>query len=371
VNPSRTAPSGGSSILLTPTLRIRRPFMHVRDPEILVRIARTVLLTALVATALPTARAAAQVDGLTGTIIVTNKNIASATMIDVSTGRALVTFPTGQGPHEIALSDNGTIAVVTDYGGSPGNTLTVIEVAGRRVVRTIDLGQYRRPHGIRFFAGDTLIVVTSEASRNVVFVNVAAGEVRKAIETTQNGSHMLGLVADRSRIYTGNIGSNTVSELNVATGELVRTFDVPAQPEAINVTPDGREVWVGSNATGKVSVVDPRSGTVKTVAEGFAWPYRVAYTPDLKTALIPDLGNEVLRFFDRASLRELGRIEFTGGGPQGITITPDGKYAFLSMSKQARVAIIDIAARKVAGYLPAAETPDGVVYTTRTFPRPD
>jgi len=313
----------------------------------------------------------AQVEGLTGSLIVTNKSIAKATVIDVATGRALATLPTGGGPHEIAISPSGNVAVVTDYGTgpSPGHTLTVIDLPGLRVARTIELGQYTRPHGITFFAGDTLAVVTSESSRNVVIVNIAEGAVRRAIATTQNGSHMLGLTADRSRIFTGNIGSNTVSELNVATGEPVRTFQVPAQPEAINVTPDGTEVWVGSNATGRVSVVNPRTGEVSTAAEGFGWPYRVCYTPDVRTVLMPDLRNEQLRFIDRASRAELGRIDFTGGGPQGIIITPDGRYAFLSLSTQARVAIIDIAARSVTGYLPAGETPDGVVYSTRVLAR--
>jgi DNA-binding beta-propeller fold protein YncE len=311
----------------------------------------------------------AQVAGLGGTLVITNKSPSTATIIDVASGRVLATLPTGQGPHEVTLSPDGRVAVVTDYSGQPGKTLTVIDVPGLRVVRTIDLGDYRRPHGIQFIAGDSLVAATSEASGNVVVVNVARGEVQRAIATRGNGSHMLGIVGDRSRIYTGNIGSNTVSELDARSGQFVRSFDVPAQPEAINVTPDGKEVWVGSNGTGKVSVVDPSTGAIATAAEGLGWPYRVAFTPDLRTVLLPDLRKEELRFLDRATRRELGRLTFTGGGPQGIMITPDGRYAFQSLSTQARVAIIDIANRTVAGYIAAGETPDGVAYTTRVFAR--
>ena len=309
----------------------------------------------------------AQVKGLAGTIVITNKSPATATIIDVGSGKALATLPTGQGPHEVIMSRDGRVAVVSDYGaqGPGGNSLTIIDVPGLRVARTIDLGQYRRPHGMVFLPGDSLVAVTSEATGNVVIVNVGAGAVRRAIPTTQNGSHMVAVVADGSRMYTGNIGSGTVSELNTATGELVRTFPVPAQPEAINVTPDGAEVWVGSNATGKVSVVDPKSGNVTTAAEGVSWPYRVLFSPDRKLTFLPDLRNEELRFLDRASRKELGRLTFKDGGPQGITITPDGKYLLQSLSKQARVAIIDVATRAVLGHLAAGETPDGIAYTTR------
>jgi DNA-binding beta-propeller fold protein YncE len=311
--------------------------------------------------------AVAQVAGLSGTLVVTNKTPATATIIDVATGRVHATLPTGQGPHEVAISGDGRVAVVTDYGaqGPGGNTLTVIDVPAKRVARTIELGTYRRPHGIRFLPGDSLVAVTSEASRNVLVVHVAEGAVRRVIPTGQAGSHMVGVVADGSRLFTGNIGSNSVSELNGASGELVRTFEVPAQPEAINVTPDGAEVWVGSNATGRVSVLDPKSGNVVTAAEGLGWPYRVLFTPDLKTVMLPDLRNEELRFLDRASRRELSRLTFSGGAPQGITITPDGRYVFQSLSQQGRVAIIDVATRAVVGHLGAGDTPDGVVYTTR------
>lgn len=308
----------------------------------------------------------AQVAGLAGTLVITNKAPSTATIVDVATGRALATLPTGQGPHEVAMSADGRVAVVTDYGaqGPGGNTLTVIDVPGLRVARTIDLGQYRRPHGIAFLPGDSLVAVTSEASRTVLVVHVADGAIRRAIPTRQNGSHMVGVVADGSRMYTGNIGSNTVSELNGRTGEFVRSFDVPAQPEAINVTPDGSEVWVGSNATGRVSVLDPRSGTVTTAAEGLGWPYRVLFTPDRRTVVLPDLRNEELRFLDRASRRELGRLTLPGGGPQGIAVTPDGRYVFQSLSQQGRVAIIDVGTRAVAGHLPGGDTPDGVAYST-------
>ena len=305
-----------------------------------------------------------QVSGLTGTLIVTNKGPSTATIIDVETGRALATLPTGPGPHEVVLSRDGRIAVVTDYGGTPGNSLTVIDVPGKRVVRTINLGQYTRPHGIVYLPGDSLVAVTSETTQNVVIVAVASGEIRKAISTRHAGSHMVAVTGDGRRAWTGDIGSNTVSELDIPSGTWLRSIDVPAQPEAITVTPDGREIWVGSNQTGKVSVVDAASGSVTTAAEGVSWPYRVLFTPDLSTVVLPDLRNHEVRFLERATRRELSRLSLAGAGPQGVTMSPDGRYLFESLSAQARVVVIDMRTRTIAGHIPAGETPDGIAYTT-------
>lgn len=315
--------------------------------------------------------ASAQVAGLSGTLVVTNKGPSTATIVDVASGSTLATLPTGNGPHEIVISRDGRTAVVTDYGTgqAPGSTLTVIDVAGLRVARTIPLATYTRPHGIVFLPGDSLVAVTSEATRTVVVVHVRSGEVVKAVSTDKIGSHMVGVAADGVRAWTGDIGSNTVTELDLRAGRAVRSIEVPAQPEAINVTADGSEAWVGSNATGRVSVVDARTGSVVTAAEGLGWPYRVLFSPDARLALIPDYRGEELRFLDRASRNELGRLALQGAGPQGIAITPDGRHALLSLSRQARIAIIEVASRTVAGHLSVGETPDGVAYTSFVVPR--
>jgi DNA-binding beta-propeller fold protein YncE len=153
--------------------------------------------------------------------------------------------------------------------------------------------------------------------------------------------------------------------LDLSTGAALRAIAVPSQPEAINVTADGAEVWVGSNATGRVSVVSAATGEVTTAAEGMGWPYRVLFTPDQSQVFLPDYRNEAVRVLDRASRKELGRIAFPGGGPQGVAISPDGKYVFVSLSAQARIAVIRVSDRTVVGHVDAGETPDGVAYTTR------
>ncbi|WP_396625503.1 YncE family protein [Luteitalea sp.] len=325
------------------------------------------LLRSLAATCLALAVAAtaahAQVSGLTGTLVVTNKTPSTATIVDVGSGRTLATLPTGTNPHEIVMSPDGSLAVITDYGGQR-RTLTVIDVPGLKVARTIDLGEHRAPHGIVFLPGDRLVAVTCEQTRNVVIVDVVAGVVSHAISTDAGGSHMVGVTADGTRAYTGDMRDHTVTQLDLGTRKAVRRYPVPAVPEAINVTPDGKEVWVGSNQTGQVSVLDPSTGSVTKAAEGLKWPYRMLFTPDGRQVIVPDPTLHEVRFIDRAARTVIGTLALPGA-PQGVTITPDGRYLFQSLSAETRVAIIDAAARSVRGHLTVGGTPDGVAYTTR------
>ena len=335
--------------------------MSMPVPSFRLRRHLAVLTLTLALTVVP--EVGAQVAGLKGTLVVTNKKPSTATIVDVASGRTLATLPTGTTPHEVVLSSDGALAVITDYGG-PRRTLTVIDVPALKVARTIDLGEHRAPHGIAFVPGDRVVAVTCEQTRNVVFVDVIDGVVRHAVSTEAGGTHMIGVTRDGTRGYTGNMRDHTVSELDLGTHRLVRSFPVPPVPEAINVTPDGKEVWIGSNQAGQVSVLDPATGVVTKAADGLKWPYRMLLTPDGRQVIVPDPTLNEVRFIDRAARREIGKLALPGA-PQGVTITPDGRHVFQSLSAETRVAIIDPVRRAVVGHLTVGETPDGVAYTTR------
>lgn len=324
------------------------------------------ILAALVLPAVTASLGLAQAPEVGGTLIVVNKGAASASIVDVTTGQILKTLPTGEGPHEVVVSADGSVAVVTDYGArSGGNTLTVIDVPGLAVVRTIDLGEHRRPHGIDFMPGDEVVAVTTEQSRHVVLVNVETGEIVSELPTEGDVSHMLAIPGSADLIYTSDIRDATVTEIEVARGASIRKFKVPVTPEAVGVTPDGSEVWVGSNDLGVVSVVDTESGEVAQVLEGFGWPYRIVFSEDGQTALLPDLRGNELRIVDVESRSDRARVSFPDAGPQSVVFSADGKYAFQTLSLEDRVAVIELESGSVIGYLPAGYRPDGLAHTAR------
>ena len=306
------------------------------------------------------------VPGLAGTLIVPNKSRSTVTIVDVATGNQLGWFPVGADPHEIALSSDGATAVTTAMGG---NTLSVIDVAGRRVSSTVEMGADSSTHGIAFLAGDSIVAVTSAATDKVALVDVKRGAVIGSVATAGGRPHILQATADGSRIYTSEAATGTISEFDAANHRLTRTFQVPDAPEGMAVTANGDEVWVGSSTffRGRVTVLDPRSGAVTEVVSMFGWPYRIHLTPDAHTVLVPDIRRGTLRFIDRASRKQLGIVRFGGGDPGGLAITPDGRYAFQTLNSQGRVAIVDVAARTVVGSLDVGDTPDGIAYTPRVF----
>ena len=313
----------------------------------------------------------------TGTVIVANMGDNTATLLDIASKRVVATLPTGNGAHEVAVSHDGRWAVVSNYGvrGAPGNTLTVIDVPAASVARTIDLGDFKRPHGSAFLPGDSVFVVTSEVSKAIVLVDFRKGSVIGSIPTNHPASHMLAMTADARRIYTSNVADGTVSELDVPGRTFVRAFTVAPAVEGIAVTPSGDQVWVGSNQAKTVTIVDPAAGSTVATIAGFGMPYRLAVTPDSRTVVITDPPNAVVRIVDRATRRDRAVVKIPADGvgataefpgspsPEGVVLSRDGRTAFVALQGSSRVAVIDIATATVVSYLPTGAGPDGIAYS--------
>ena len=113
-----------------------------------------------------------------GHVLVANQQSANASLIDLATD-SMRFIDVGLGPHEAVIAPSGQVGVVTIYGTqTPGNELAVIDIKAGVLKRKISLGQYTRPHGAMFMPGDeSRVVVTSEATQNIVVVNLESGTV--------------------------------------------------------------------------------------------------------------------------------------------------------------------------------------------------
>jgi YVTN family beta-propeller protein len=339
------------------------------------------LLAACAAAAEPTPPPAE----LASTLIVLNKSDASASLIDAETGETLATLPTGAGPHEVAV--HGATAVVCDYGEEePGSTLTVLDVEAGEVVRTIDLGRHRRPHGIQFEADGRSVIVTAEDSRSLLRVDVGSGDVIDAWKTGQEVSHMVALAPDGSRAFVANIGSGTVTAIDLLANEVLAQVPTGQQAEGIVVTPDGREVWVGNRAEDTITILDARSLEVEATLSCGQFPIRIATTPDGRYALVSNARSGDVAVFDVEGRRELRRIPmelsaaetedrlFDDFGespvPVGILVRPDGRRAYVANTNADVVTEIDLETWRVARRLVAGRQPDGLGWSTSAPARP-
>lgn len=345
------------------------------------------LLAAAVAACAPTASAPADSPAPARRellLAVLNKAAASASFIDPVTGATVATVATGEGPHEIAVAPDGARAVVTNYGAErPGSSLTVLDLTTRTAARTIDLAVLQRPHGVAWLPDGRHVVVTIETDSLLAVVDVDSGAVVGRIPTRQGGSHMVAVSPDGAFAYVANIGSGTVSMLDVAGRYLVRTAAAGAGAEGIAVSPDGAELWVTNRGANSVAVLDAATLAPLDTLASADFPIRVAFAPGGELAVVTNARSGTLRLFDAFerdtiativlpidSTRTRGTMlgpEFGRGTgvPIGVLVSPDGRWAFVANANADLVTVVDLAERRVVGYLPTGREPDGLAWVPR------
>lgn len=322
-----------------------------------------------------------------GTLVVLNKAEATASLIDLASGSVVATVPTGQGPHEADASPDGRFVLASNYGTAeaPGSTLTLIDVPNARVVKTISLGQYRRPHGIRWLVDGIQALVTCEANKALLFVNVKDGALGQVVTTGQEGSHMVAVRPDSQRAFVASIQSGTVTAAEIGPKLRGGVVETGKGAEGIDVTPDGLEVWVTNREADTVSIVDARSLEVRATLPAPTFPIRVKITPDGKHALVSCARSGEVAVFDVAVRKELRRIPMKlevrdkqgrmfqqwgdSSAPIGIVIRPGGKLAYVANANADAIAIVDLESWSVVGTLTAGKEPDGMAYSSLTVRR--
>lgn len=322
-----------------------------------------------------------------GTLVVLNKSDDTAALVDLASGEVKATLPTGDAPHEVAVSPDGRTAVVTNYGDSakPGKTLTVLDLPGKKVVRTIDLGTYSRPHGIAWLQGDE-VAVTVEASQALLIVDVKAGHVKNVIPTEQAGSHMVAVSPKHRRAFTANIGSGSTTVIDLAARERITNVETGRGAEGIAVAPDGSEVWVTNRDANTVSIVDPGTLKVTATLQPGETPIRVKFTPDGTRALISNARSGDVAVFDTVTKELVARIPMqqqgeaqhsedrplvsqfgSGPVPVGILVPESLSLAFVANTNADTITVIDLETFKIVNRLKAGREPDGLGYTELTI----
>lgn len=296
------------------------------------------------------------------TLLVLNKNEATLAIVDVGEMKVLGKVPTGDSPHEVVASADGKTAFVANYGAQkPGNSLSVIDIETRKELRRVDLSPLFRPHGIQELGGK--IYFTSETNRIIARYDPAENKVDWMMGTGQNASHMIVVTPDQKRIYTTNIASDSVTAFefqNVPpTTSKITHIPVGKHPEAIDISPDGTEVWVGLNAEGAVDVIDTATNKVKEKVALGERPYRVKFTPDGKQILFTMPNTKELLVYDAAMRKEIKRVKL-GSAPLGVAISKDGKIAFITAGQPDVVLKIDLIKFEITGKIETGQVPDGV-----------
>ncbi|MDR0181357.1 YncE family protein [Lysobacter arvi] len=309
-----------------------------------------------------------------GDLLVGNKSADTVWRLSTKDGSRIGQFATGQGPHEIVVSDDNRFALVSNYGAAtPGRSITVLDLRKPGGTRTLDLGDNGRPHGMRLLPGGNRIVVTTEASRKLLLVDVASGRVEHEIDLGEGRGHMVAVSRDGNTAFVTKIDAGTVSRVDLAAR--TKTHEVPAGAgaEGVAVHPASGEVWVSNREAGTVTVHDPKTLAIRRTIASEGFPIRVVFTSDGRHALVTNARAATLSVIDTNKYAVAHTVALSRPGveyretmlgraalPIGVIADPKLPRVYAAVSGGDELAVIDTEQWKVIDHWKTGREPDAL-----------
>jgi DNA-binding beta-propeller fold protein YncE len=305
-------------------------------------------------------------------LLVGNKSGHTLWALDLASGKRVAEFETGIGPHEVEVSPDGRLAVVSNYGERerPGNSLTVVDWPAREVLRVVDLGEDSRPHGMAFLP-DGRLAVTTEGSNRLLVVDPASGETLTRIPVGEGVAHMVAVSHGGRYAWVTNISAGTLERVDLAAGEVTGRVETGAGAEGVAAI--GEDVWVTNRADDTVSVVDAESLEIVATLDSVGFPIRVAVTANGRYALVTNARAATLSVFEVVTRELVATVQVADPGaeyretllgqaalPIGIVIHPDGTRAFVAVSGGDEVAVISTDSWEVVDRWATGREPDAL-----------
>jgi YVTN family beta-propeller protein len=285
-----------------------------------------------------------------------------------SAGQHISDTKVGQHPHEMALSPDGKTLYVSDNGvvwmtenADGENTVSVVDMATRKRTAVIDLGTFRRPHGIAVDPKTGHVLVTTEKPNALLIVDPATRKVLKSIDVKGAAPHMVMLSADSQWAFTSDSNSGDLSAIRPDTGS-VTLIPAGKRPQGQAFSPDHKTLYVTFADEKSIGIFDlSKMAFVGRVTTGRT-PVRVAVTPDGKTLVYALQEANAVGFADVAARKETGQVD-AGGPTMSISLSHDGKTAYTGIQEQDKIVAISVADRKIVQTFstPRGAGPDPVI----------
>ncbi len=340
-------------------------------------------------------------------LLVLEKAQNTLVIVDPDSLKIVARVPVGNDPHEVAVSEDGRTAYVSNYGGGPGgyNTIAVVDLVEQKALEPIDLGALRAPHGLTFASGK--LYFTAEAAKVVGRYDPATHKIDWVMGTGQNRTHMVIVAKDLKTVFTSNVSSGTISviqqvemqgpgprgpgrgpsgpPLGPGRGGLppdgrgpggrgpggrgapdwnITDIPVGRGSEGFDLTPDGKELWVANAQDHTISIIDVAERKVVDTIPSTGAANRLKISPDGKFVFVSDMDGPNLLVINAATRKEYSRI-FMPGPSEGLLMQPGGKRAYATLNTQDSVAVIDLSTMTVIDQVKTGKGPDGLAWAAR------
>lgn len=247
---------------------------------------------------------------------VTNQSSNNVSVVDLDTAKVVATIDVDGQPAGVAAAPDGKHVYVV----SPASkTISEIDTKTREVVRRLTLEE-GGPIGVAVSPDSRWIYVTDWYSARVFVIDFATLELRLERRTGASPSG-IAITPDGLLLVTADRDDNQVSVINTETW---KTEHIPVGERPFGVTVDaaGKRAYTANVGSNTVTVIDlARRAVIGSIPTGDR-PYAVALARGKGFAT--DQYGETITVFDLNTLEVIETID-SGEYPEGIATTSDGQ----------------------------------------------
>jgi YVTN family beta-propeller protein len=189
--------------------------------------------------------------------------------------------------------------------------------------------------------------------------------VRFEFATGKLGSHMLAVSPDGRQAWTTDLGSKTVTRVDLVTRTPL-SVEVGVEPEGIALAPDGKTLWVSARGSDKAFALDPMTLEVRREVAVGDFPLRIVVRPQGDVAITSDLGDAALSVIATATGAKTRTIALDTRDKaqvrQQVTVlwSPDGRRIYVAETGTDTIAEVDYESGTVLRRFEGGDGGDGL-----------
>ena len=201
-------------------------------------------------------------------------------------------------------------------------------------------------------------------SNTVSVINIPTGQVSTTIPVG-SGPWGTAVSPDQTQVYVTNNHGNNVSVINTASASVIATIPVQSSPFGLSFTPDGSSVYVVNGSSNNVSVINTATQTVVATVAVQGSPVGVAMAPTSNGtfAYVTNSASNTVSVIAVGSNPTVVQTIPVGNGPRWVAVSPNSQWAYVENAGSNNVSVISVATNQVTATIPVGSSPFGAAFT--------
>lgn len=292
----------------------------------------------------------------------------------------------GDFPMSMIAAPDGRHVIISNNGWSKP-TLTIVDVVQQFVKAKVPvdhawLGLAWNPDGRRLYSSGAAENTVNEFSfekgemKGAGQFAIGRPSVRLPAGTTDfGGTGFIGGLAVNSagtRLYAVHVLGRAISSIDLKSGQVRRTVDLPAEPFTTILSRDGATVYVSLWGGAKVLALDPETLAVRAEVAVGEHPNAMALSLEGDRLFVACANTNKVWAIDLPGLTAREQISVSlfpdapaGTTPNALAVSPNGASLAVANADNNTVALVDIATpgeSEVEGFIPTGWYPTSVLF---------